>query len=145
MIEFLVALFAGAASDEVSRAGFISGCWEHRTSPTVIEEHWNKPLGGMMLGTSRTVRAGRAVSFEFLEISVKDRKLTYTARVNGQTTPFAAAKVTDSEVVFENPAHDFPQRIIYRRTPNGLFARIEGTDNGRPRARDFPYQRVSCD
>ena len=46
---------------------------------------------------------------------------------------------------FENAAHDFPQRIIYRKTAGGLHARIEGLDKGKPRSEDFPYKRVSCD
>ena len=31
--------------------------------------------------------------------------------------------VVISEVVFENPTHDFPQRITYRATESGLSAR----------------------
>ena len=47
-------------------------------------------------------------------------------------------------MVFENPKHDFPQRIRYRLKGDTLHARIEGTINGKERAIDFPYQRASC-
>jgi hypothetical protein len=48
--------------------------------------------------------------------------------------------------VFENPAHDFPQRIIYRRlSPDSLVARIEGPGpNNTTRGIDFPMRRVNC-
>lgn len=48
-------------------------------------------------------------------------------------------------VTFENLAHDFPQRVIYRRAgADSLIARVEGTRAGQPRGFDFPYRRVAC-
>jgi hypothetical protein len=47
--------------------------------------------------------------------------------------------------VFENPTHDFPQRVIYRREGDSLLGRIEGMTNGQQKAVDFPLKRVSCD
>ena len=50
-----------------------------------------------------------------------------------------------TEVIFENPEHDFPQRVIYRLQPDGLLVgRIEGISKGKPRAIDFPMKRVPC-
>jgi hypothetical protein len=47
--------------------------------------------------------------------------------------------------VFENAAHDFPQRVLYRReAADRLVARIEGLRNGQPRGIDFPMQRMAC-
>ena len=58
---------------------------------------------------------------------------------------FPAIEIADGVLVFENRAHDFPQRVIYRRGADGrLDARIEGTIDGQPRAVDFPYRRVAC-
>jgi hypothetical protein len=51
----------------------------------------------------------------------------------------------DTLVLFENAAHDFPQRIGYRRLGNdSLVAWIEGTRQGRTRRVEFPYGRVAC-
>ena len=50
------------------------------------------------------------------------------------------------EVVFENPPHDFPQRVIYRRAAEGrLGARIEGRRGGVLRGIDVPLRRERCD
>ena len=58
---------------------------------------------------------------------------------------FTSVAVSDSMAVFENPEHDFPQRIIYRRSAaDSLHARIEGPRNGQVRGVDFRYGRVSC-
>ena len=42
-------------------------------------------------------------------------------------TDFKLTSLTATEAIFENPAHDFPKRIIYRKTgEDGLTASIDG-------------------
>ena len=48
----------------------------------------------------------------------------------------------DGEAIFENPAHDFPQRVIYRRCGAELCARIEGTLQGKARSFEWRYSRM---
>jgi hypothetical protein len=76
----------------------------------------------------------------------EDGRIAYIASPSGQaTTTFSLLRVSDTEVVFENPAHDFPQRVIYRKLPeDGLLGRIEGTINGEDRHADFPMQKTHC-
>jgi hypothetical protein len=53
--------------------------------------------------------------------------------------------ISDTMVVFENPAHDFPQRVGYqRRGADSLVAWIEGTMQGQARKIEFPYARATC-
>ncbi len=43
----------------------------------------------------------------------------------------------------KNPAHDFPQRIIYSlKSPTQLYARIEGTINGEFKKQEFNMEKV---
>jgi hypothetical protein len=102
-----------------------------------------KPSGGTMLGMSRTVRGGRTTEFEFLQIREVSGTLAYVAKPSGQPeATFPVKTIGDSEVVFENPSHDFPQRILYRRNADGsITARVEGTANGQNRGIDYPYKR----
>jgi len=103
------------------------------------------PRGGSMLGMSRTVIGGKTVEYEFLRIAVVGNALAYVAKPSGQAeATFPLKSIDDGVVVFENLAHDFPQRIIYRRTAEGVTARIEGTVKGETRGRDFPYSRCSA-
>jgi hypothetical protein len=102
------------------------------------------PAGGTMMGMSRTIKGGRTVEYEFLQIRAQnDGKLAYMAMPSGQAAAaFPLLRHGENELVFENLAHDFPQRILYRRTgASTLTARIEGGDKGH----DFPMNRVSCD
>jgi hypothetical protein len=122
---------------------WLAGCWIQSSGQSVIEEHWTRPSGETMLGMGRTVRNGKTTEFEFVQIREESGRLVYDARPSGQTpASFPLLRLTSSEVVFENLAHDFPQRVIYRRNADGsVTARIEGEQKGRVRGRDFPYQR----
>lgn len=141
----LVLLPAAAIAGELETLTWLAGCWEMQQGALRIEEQWTRPAGGTLLGMGRTIRGDRTVFTEFLRISVVDGKLTYTARIGTpQVTPFVLSRLTGTEVVFENPTHDFPQRIVYRKTEKGLMARIEGKDKGRERHEEFPYQAAPC-
>ena len=124
---------------------FMTGCWKFERGGRTVEEHWLAPAGGSLIGVSRTVAGGKTVDYEFLQIRDLADGLTYIAKPSRQPeTSFKIASKTADEIVFENPAHDFPQRIRYRRGGDTLHARIEGTMNGKPGAVDFPYARVAC-
>ena len=106
-----------------------------------------KPAGNMMLGMSHTVVNGKTREYEFIRIvQEENRDIFFVAQPSGQKeAQFKLISVSEREARFENPEHDFPQRIIYRRDGDSLVGRIEGTSKGKERAVDFPLQRVACD
>jgi hypothetical protein len=55
---------------------------------------------------------------------------------------FAAKEASGTRVVFENPDHDFPQRIIYERNGDVLNARIEGRMGEREQAMTWSYRKA---
>jgi hypothetical protein len=129
-----------------SALAWMAGCWRQESAGRTVEEVWMAPRGDGMLGMSRTVAKGRIVDHEFLQIRVQEGRLVYIARPSRQPeATFTAKSLGPREVVFENLAHDFPHRVIYRLQPDGnLAARIEGTENGQARGVDFPMMRVAC-
>lgn len=131
---------------EVRALSWLAGCWRLQTSTRVVDEQWMAPAGGGMLGMSRTVAHGRIAEYEFVQIREEGGQLVYIAQPSAQPPArFTAVTVAAAEVVFENLQHDFPQRVIYRRTPDaGLHARVEGLRNGQLRGLDFPYVSVPC-
>jgi len=142
----LMLWIVGFQAGNVDRLSWISGCWEGRTGNRVTVEHWMKPDGGLMMGMSRTVVAGKASEFEFLQIRQQGTDVVYIAKPSGQAeASFRLAHSSDREAVFENPAHDFPQRIIYRlQADSSLLARIEGLANGVEKGIDYPMKRAQC-
>ena len=149
-ILFLAALAfqAQAAESDLARLAWLGGCWKAENGEPGSVEQWLPPAGGTMLGMSRTVKQGRTVAHEFMRIAEQPGGgLAFHAQPSGKPPDvFPARQVTATEVVFENPQHDFPQRIAYARDGDTrLNARIEGLRNGVPRTIPFPMVKVSCD
>jgi hypothetical protein len=144
---FLAATALASAQYDVSQLGWLAGCWELRPAPGLsIEEQWTKPAGNTLLGMGRTIKGGKTVFTEFLRISVVNGRLTYTARIGTKgVTEFPLLRMTADEIIFENPTHDFPQRILYRKNGPNIKARIEGVDKGKERHQDFLYTRAKCE
>jgi hypothetical protein len=142
-------LAAQGAAPKLSDLAWLAGCWEMNNASRglTITEMWMKPGGDAMIGIGRTVRSGKVVDFEFLRIVQDANGLAYISRPSGNTgdTTFRLLRGSANEIVFENPTHDFPQRIIYKLNGDKLHARIEGTKDGKTRGVDFPYTRVKCE
>lgn len=139
-------LAATSAAKDVAQLKWMAGCWEMRGGARVTHEHWMSPLGSVMLGMSRTVVRDTVREFEHLRIEVRGGVPSYVAMPSGQSeTVFGATTVSDTMVVFANPAHDFPQRIIYRKAgADSMMARIEGPQGGQLRGIDLPMRRMPC-
>jgi hypothetical protein len=145
-------LFAQEAKPTTSTLGWMTGCWELNiaASKMTIAEHWMKPAGGSMIGMSRTVKGESTLMFEFLRIAEKPDGIFYIARPSSagatanEETAFKLVKWGKAEAVFENLAHDFPQRIIYRSDKaDSLFARVESADS--KKGMDIPMSRARCE
>lgn len=147
MIKLILLLLPLAAvAPEIAKLAWMSGCWALDRNGTRVEEHWSSPAGGVMLGYSRTIRPSRPTSFEQIRIEAKEGELLYVPIVGKQgPIPFTLVKSSEQEVVFENPKHDYPQRIAYKRLGDELHARTELLDEAKPRTQSFPYKRVTCD
>ena len=144
----LIAAPAVAGAQPLEHMAWLTGCWTADGGEPGSSEVWMPPAGGTMLGLGRTVRKGKTVEHEFIQIRPSaDGKLVYLALPSGQTaTSFSLKTLAEGEVIFENLQHDFPHRVIYRLQANGkLLARIEGMLKGQPRGIDFPMSRASCD
>lgn len=122
----------------VAKASWLVGTWELGGPGDLTEERWLAPRGDAMIAVSRTVTGGRLAWFETVVLRETPAGLVFEAHPAGQPGgSFPAVTVTDSLLVFENPAHDFPQRIGYRRTADGVVAAwIEGGG----RRVDFEYR-----
>jgi hypothetical protein len=137
-----------ARADELASLRWLTGCWAAENGEAGSGEQWMPLAGGTMFGVGRTVRNGKTVQHEFLQIRLNaEGKPVYIALPSGQReATFVATALSADAVTFENPQHDFPQRVLYRALPGGrLAARIEGLRGGTLRGIDFPMKRVACD
>lgn len=133
---------AGAA-DTDPRLDWIAGHWCANVGDEAVEEFWLPPHGGVAVGVSRTRSSDRTTAFEYLRIVDRDGVRTYIAQPGGRPpTSFRQAAIGEGWIRFENPDHDFPQRIEYRREGDALRAEITGPGDGQETVIRFDY--VPC-
>jgi hypothetical protein len=144
------ALTAGAGGQAPGGGGidavrWMIGCWASTAPGDDTQEYWFAAGADAIVGINRSVRGGRLASYEMMVIRATAEGLSFTAKPSGQPeATFNAAAAAGDEVVFSNPAHDFPQRVLYRFRNGKLQARVEGIERGQTRGFDFEFQRVDC-
>jgi len=126
---------------KISELAWLSGDWQ--TAPggrARIEEHWTVPAGGTMIGMGRTVVGDKTAEFEFLRIEQRGDDIYYVANPNANCpqTDFKLTRLAGQEVIFENPAHDYPKRVMYRKNSDGsLVASIDAGEG--TKSQSFSY------
>lgn len=126
---------------EIADLEWLAGAWVGTRGSSSIEERWSPALGGAMLATSRTVRGGKMVAFEFLRVVERDGGLVYVAQPGGKPpTEFVLTDLGATRAVFDNPRNSYPKRIVYELSDEGrLNATIGFTKGGTPRR--FAFER----
>jgi hypothetical protein len=129
----------GSAQFTVEQLAWMSGDWQTAPGRMRIEEHWTGAAGGTLIGMSRTVVGDRTVAFEYLRIETRKEGIFYVAHPNAKPgTDFKLVRVEGQSATFENLAHDFPKRIIYRKNSEGaIVARIEGDGSEKEKPQEF--------
>jgi len=138
-LSFVLAAAAGAA-EPAPDLSWLSGYWLSCDGGREVAETWSVPRNGHLLGSTVTVR-GERVSYELSRIGPgDDGTLRFFAQPSGQApAEFPLVESGAGSAAFENPSHDFPQRILYRREGDRLRARIEGTIDGASRSVEWIY------
>ena len=133
--------FAQAPPPRALALEWMAGQWVHEGRGTVSET-WLGPRNGVLVAANLTTFASGRATFEFLRIAETEGGLSYFASPAGRApVEFRLREIGERRVSFENPGHDFPQRILYWREGEALVARIEGTINGAPRQQEWRFRR----
>jgi hypothetical protein len=140
-----LSVFLLAAPASAGDLDWLAGHWCGQQGKTFSEETWMAPRGGLLVGMHRDTREGKATGFEFMRIAQQDGRWVLLAQPGGAAvTAFPAERVEEGRIVFANPAHDFPKRVIYARPDaDTLQARVDdGRDDGK--ALEWTWRR-DCD
>jgi hypothetical protein len=144
VLAVIFAFLISAQTPTLADISWISGAWQSEPGGRrQIEEHWTNVAGASMLGMSRTVAGDKTVEFEYLRIEQRADGIYYVAHPKARCpgTDFKLTRASATEAVFENPQHDFPKRIIYRKTADdALTASIDGGEG--TKAMSYAYRRI---
>jgi hypothetical protein len=126
---------------------WLIGTWENKTPRGTIFETWKKTSDKQYDAKSYVIREKDTMVFESITLKVSGDEIHYIPAVKNQNeglpVVFKATTYTETEMIFENPEHDFPQVISYNRiTSDSLVAKISGTKNGQERSQSFPMKKI---
>ena len=134
------ALAAGPA--RVSSLDWMTGTWVHESAQGRVTESWVGPANGAMVATNLSAFASGCSFHEFLRIADSPEGFSYYASPGGRAPEeFKLQALGDRRVAFENPAKEFPRRILYWREGDALMARIEGTIKGEAKFEEWRFER----
>ncbi len=147
IIVFL-SIFSGCRSGETpvscpdaGKLSWLKGTWKLENED--VFEHWDEDGPVRLTGRSTAIENGDTVLLETMSMEITDGQGALVVRVadqnEDQPIAFALTRCAEGRLLFENPEHDFPQRVAYERGENGtLLAWVEGGD----RKLTFTYQRA---
>lgn len=138
-----LALGSGAVVAAPAEFDWLAGHWCGGSEERRLDEVWLPEAGGALLGMSRTLNHGDMESFEYMRLVSAGKVAGLHVQPNGVApTTFVIADHGANWVVFENPQHDFPNRIEYRRDGESLQASISGPgEDGKLLRIPFDYRR----
>lgn len=133
--------------DNLENASWLIGKWQNNSTDGNATEIWEKKNDSTFAGKSYFVTGNDTVSSETISIEQSGNQLFYIPTVKEQNSAqpikFTLTLSTNKHLVFENPKHDFPQKISYTQITNdSLLAEISGILEGKYNSQKFPLTRV---
>ena len=136
IVAALALLLTGQAPPpaRVADLAWLSGRWARESRNGQWEEEvWSEARGGSMLGYGRSGNGERLDQFELLRIQAgEDGVPVYYAQLdNHAPVGFRLVALDATSATFENPEHDYPQRIRYEQaggeSMTATISKLDGT------------------
>lgn len=132
--------------DKIKTANWLLGKWETKTADGTLSESWKQLNDSTFQGKSFFIKDKDTLHFETITLQQKGEELFYNATVKGQNenkaVAFKMTVGTAKELVFENPKHDYPQKITYTQIKkDSLVAAISGIQLGKPSSEKFGMKK----
>lgn len=126
----------------------LDGTWFMPTDRGDRLESWSIQDDSTYTGRGMRIKPenGDTVTLETMRLELRDTSITYYTIVRGQNQnkpiPFRLTTADYEGYVFENPAHDDPQKIRYRLLgKREMQVFTEGKRSGRPVTQEFVFER----
>lgn len=132
-------------SSGLERLEWLLGVWVDPDDGS-SEERWSRLHANAFVGVNHTFEDREIVGTEHLLLTADEDEVSYRAWPQGQrSTVFRLASVDGEGAVFENPSHDWPQRLSYWRQDDRLHARVAGSEDGEERSFELSWSRRGLD
>ncbi len=131
-----------ATAAEAGEADWMAGYWLSCDGGQTAEA-WIGGGDGMLVGVNLN-GAPPQQGFEFMRIAEVKGRLAFIGSPNAAPpTVFPLKSLAGMRATFENPDHDFPQRVIYERNGDILTGRVEGLAGGKEQSMEWSFRRTA--
>ncbi len=128
-LPFLLFISCKPNGNSIKSFQWMEGKWiKDEATPTESIEVWKTVSEKEMKGFGLTTENGDTIFYEKLSIIKDGSEIFYQADVGEGQIRFKLTNSEDNRWSFENPEHDFPQRIIYAKEGNDMVAYAEAGD-----------------
>ena len=132
--------------NKLQTTDWLIGTWENKSNEGDMVETWSKNNDSLYSGSSYFIKGKDTLHSESIQLTQKANVVLYTPTVKGQNNnqpiSFQLTKQTSKQLVFENPKHDFPQKIVYQQiTADSLVATISGIQQGKASSESFSMKK----
>lgn len=132
--------------EELAKAKWLIGKWGQTSPQGTMVESWEIKNDSTFEGATHFIVGTDTVFSETITLEQRGKEVNYIANVSnqndGKPVAFKMTSANEKKLVFENPAHDFPQKITYELKGNLLMAEISGKENGKPKTESFPMEKM---
>lgn len=132
--------------EQLEKVNWLVGAWGNTTPEGNLTETWSQANDSTLTGKTVFMSGNDTLFTETIEIVQVNDSLLYNTKVSnqnqGKAVSFKASDITDKQIVFENPKHDFPQKITYNKiSADSLVAEISGRKDGKESKESFPMKK----
>src|SRR6218665_2604301 len=133
---------------EIDKVKWIAGEWENKSKEGILTESWERMNDTVFNAECYFVNGKDTLHNEKISLKQADNAIIYSPTVKGENgnrpVHFKMTSVNANELVFENPKHDYPQKIVYTKiTDDSLVTKISGIIKGKPYSESYPMKKIN--
>ena len=133
--------------DKLEKMNWLLGNWENEMPEGVLTETWTKENDSTFSGTTYfIINKKDTVHSETIILKQQNDELIYRPTVKGQNNDepvdFKLSSESENSFSFENPKHDYPQKIVYKKVnETNMVASISGMQQGKQSSESYPMKK----
>jgi len=137
---------SGKKYEQLEKINWLIGNWENKMPNGTLKEIWIKENDSMFSAKSYYIKEEDTLHNETILLTQKNDVITYSAKIigenNDKSIDFKLTSMTENNCVFENPSHDYPQKIMYKKASNNnLIATISGIQQGKQSTENYSMKK----
>ena len=134
-------LLSQDVSEDFKKLDWLEGTWTRtNTKPDrSAHEKWQKISSSEWVGLGVNMKGSDTAFVEKLKLLIKEGNIYYVADIveNKEPVYFKFTSITKEGFVCENPQHDFPKKITYKKDGE----KIKATISGDGKSIDYLYEK----